>query len=134
MTTSSLSEVAALDKLIDLLKGANGHQQLTQLVAENLLAFDQKFWIRLATRSDAAQNKAEKDTLTDLANVSNPTESEHMHCMHQHLEAVCASQTSSVSKFGNGKVTPCYFDCSYDAVVWRMVISGTRFIVCAHRQ
>lgn len=69
VTTSSLSEVAALDKLIDLLRGANGHQQLTQLVAENLLAFDQKFWIRLASRSDTAQSTAEKENLTNLANV-----------------------------------------------------------------
>lgn len=69
VTSSSLSEVAALDKLIDLLRGANGQQQLTQLVAENLLAFDQKFWIRLATRSDAAQSSAEKESLTNLANV-----------------------------------------------------------------
>jgi len=97
VTSSSLSEVAALDKLIDLLKGANGHQQLTQLVAENLLAFDQKFWIRLATRSDAAQSKAEKDMLTDLANVSYPNESEHMHCMHQHLGSVCAAHSLNVS-------------------------------------
>ncbi len=69
VTGSSLSEVAALDKLIDLLKGANGQQELTKLVAENLLAFDQKFWIRLATRSDAAQSSTEKEGLTNLANV-----------------------------------------------------------------
>ncbi|CAL8466153.1 g5689 [Coccomyxa elongata] len=68
VTGSSLSEVAALDKLIDLLKGASGQQELTKLVAENLLAFDQKFWIRLATRSDAAQSSAEKEGLTNLAN------------------------------------------------------------------
>jgi hypothetical protein len=84
VTSSSLSEVAALDKLIDLLRGANGQQQLTQLVAENLLAFDQKFWIRLATRSDAAQSSAEKESLTNLANVRFHASS-FAHRMHQSM-------------------------------------------------
>lgn len=69
VSTSAFNEVAALDKLIDVLRGANGQQELTQLVAENLLAFDQKFWIRLATRADAAQSSEEKDALKNLANV-----------------------------------------------------------------
>ena len=69
ITGSSLSEIAALDQLIDLLKGANGQDALTRLVAENLLAFDRQFWIRLATRSDGAQSKAEREQLTNLANV-----------------------------------------------------------------
>jgi flagellar biosynthesis regulator FlaF len=77
MSTSSVNEVAALDRLIDLLKGANGQQQLTQLVAENLLAFDQKFWIRLATRADAAQESEEKESLRNLANVSPSSVSAH---------------------------------------------------------
>lgn len=29
--------------------------QLNKLVAENLLSFDQKFWVRLATRNDTAE-------------------------------------------------------------------------------
>ena len=69
ITGSSLSEIAALDQLIDLLKGANGQEALTRLVAENLLAFDRQFWIRLATRSDGAQSSAEREQLTNLANV-----------------------------------------------------------------
>lgn len=50
-------------------QGANGQQELTKLVAENLLAFDRQFWFRLATRSDGAQSSAERETLTNLANV-----------------------------------------------------------------
>jgi len=37
--------------------------------AENLLAFDSKFWLRMATRADAAENREEKERLTALANV-----------------------------------------------------------------
>ena len=42
-------------------------------MAENLLAFDQQFWFRLATRSDGAQSNAERETLTNLANVRSLT-------------------------------------------------------------
>jgi len=59
-----------LDQLIDLLKNANGERELTKLVAENLLAFDSGFWLRLATRADAAQGQQEKQQLANLANVS----------------------------------------------------------------
>ncbi len=36
------------------------HQQLSQLVAENLLSFDQKFWIRVAARADTADKVRER--------------------------------------------------------------------------
>ena len=76
LTASNLGEVAALDQLIDLLKGANGERELTKLVAENLLAFDSSFWLRLATRADAAQSQQEKAQLSNLANVSMPRSSQ----------------------------------------------------------
>ena len=72
LTASNLGEVAALDQLIDLLKSANGERELTKLVAENVLAFDSSFWLRLATRADAAQSQQEKTQLANLANVSMP--------------------------------------------------------------
>ena len=72
LTASNLGEVAALDQLIDLLKSANGERELTKLVAENLLAFDSSFWLRLATRADAAPSQQEKTQLSNLANVSMP--------------------------------------------------------------
>lgn len=34
--------------------------QLGKLVADNVLSLDQKFWLRLATRSDTASSKEEK--------------------------------------------------------------------------
>lgn len=72
LTASNLGEVAALDQLIDLLKNANGERELTKLVAENVLAFDSGFWLRLATRADAAQAQQEKQQLSKLANVGHP--------------------------------------------------------------
>ena len=50
------------------LQGAKSQQELAKLVAENLLAFDPKFWLRMATRADAAESREEKDRLTALAN------------------------------------------------------------------
>ena len=35
--------------------------QLSRLVAENVLAFDQKFWLRVAARSDTAGSTEEKE-------------------------------------------------------------------------
>ncbi len=35
--------------------------QLSRLVAENVLAFDQKFWLRVAARSDTAGSSEEKE-------------------------------------------------------------------------
>lgn len=64
--SASLSEVAEHDKLIDKLLAADGAAQLAQLVAENLMAFDQKFWIRVAARADTAP-AADKDRLASLA-------------------------------------------------------------------
>jgi hypothetical protein len=42
--------------------------QLAELVAENILSCDQKFWLRLATRSDTATSPAEQEQLMGLAN------------------------------------------------------------------
>lgn len=41
--------------------------QLVRAVGENILALDQKFWLRLATRVDTADNEAEKEALTSLS-------------------------------------------------------------------
>lgn len=65
--TSVLQEVAQLDKLIDLLLECNSPEELARAVGENILALDQKFWLRLATRADSAASKADKDRLTSLS-------------------------------------------------------------------
>lgn len=64
----SLKETAALDELIDALLSAKSQQQMAQLVAENILAIDTKFWMRLATRNDTAGSREDKERLQGVAN------------------------------------------------------------------
>lgn len=64
-----LAETAALDDLIDILLGASDANDLTQKVAENMLSFDQRFWLRVATRTDSASTPEEKEKLVSLAKV-----------------------------------------------------------------
>lgn len=68
-TPESLTAVQELDALIDALLAKKGAQELAQAVAENIMSFDQRFWLRLATRSDAAQEEEEKQQLAALAKV-----------------------------------------------------------------
>lgn len=65
--SKELKETAALDQFIDRLIAATSQEELTRLVAENLLSCSQKFWIRLATRSDSAASQEEKAKLAALA-------------------------------------------------------------------
>ena len=62
----AVNDVANMDALIDLLVAAD-EEALVKLVAENVLSFDQKLWIRLASRSDAAETQEEKDAFMTLA-------------------------------------------------------------------
>ena len=41
--------------------------QLPRLVAENVLSFDQKMWMRIAARSDAAESMDDKEKFASLA-------------------------------------------------------------------
>jgi flagellar biosynthesis regulator FlaF len=56
---TALQETAALDELIDLLLGSKTQDELAKTVAENALSFDQKFWLRLAARTDTADDEAQ---------------------------------------------------------------------------
>jgi hypothetical protein len=63
----ALKEAAALDELIDVLLSARSQQEMAQLVAQNVLAFDTKFWLRVATRADAAPDEPSKERLRAVA-------------------------------------------------------------------
>jgi len=65
----ALKEAAALDDLIDMLLAASAasQQQMAQLVAENVFAFDTKFWLRVATRADAAPDEPARERLRLVA-------------------------------------------------------------------
>lgn len=63
----SLQEAAALDELIDLMLSAKSQQEVATLVAQNIIAIDTKFWMRMATRNDSATSQADKERLRSVA-------------------------------------------------------------------
>lgn len=63
---TALQETAALDDLIDLLLKSKTQEELAKTVAENALSFDQKFWLRLAARTDTADEE-DQSQLKSLA-------------------------------------------------------------------
>lgn len=66
---SELQRTQANDQLIDLLLAAKSREELGKTVADNILSFDQKFWLRLAARNDTASDEETKRQLTSLATV-----------------------------------------------------------------
>ncbi|KAI7839062.1 hypothetical protein COHA_007204 [Chlorella ohadii] len=68
-TPAGLAAIQELDQLIDVLLEKKNPQDLAQAVAENIMSFDQRFWLRLATRSDAATDDEQRKQLSDLAKV-----------------------------------------------------------------
>ncbi|CDO97004.1 unnamed protein product [Coffea canephora] len=55
----SFKKTVAVDRLIDMLRDAND-KELQKLVAENILAFNESFWIRLAARSETCKSDDDK--------------------------------------------------------------------------
>ncbi|XP_044488314.1 uncharacterized protein LOC123213048 isoform X2 [Mangifera indica] len=55
-----------LDRLIDMLRDADP-KELQQLVVENVLAFNEGFWIRLAARTDTCGSEDDKKDYEELA-------------------------------------------------------------------
>lgn len=64
---SQLQQTAMLDDMIDRLLAAKTEQQLATIIAENIVAVDTKFWIRIATRNDTASSAEDKEKLQVLA-------------------------------------------------------------------
>ncbi|CAA7028294.1 unnamed protein product [Microthlaspi erraticum] len=62
----AFKKTVALDRMIDALKDAN-QRELEKLVVENILAFDEVFWIRLAARSDTCKSDDDKKDYEELA-------------------------------------------------------------------
>ncbi|WZZ82984.1 hypothetical protein YC2023_103556 [Brassica napus] len=59
----AFKKTVELDRMIDALKDANP-RELEKLVVENILAFDEVFWIRLATRSDTCKSDDDKASVS----------------------------------------------------------------------
>ncbi|KAJ4716589.1 Laminin subunit alpha-1 [Melia azedarach] len=62
----AFKKTVEVDRLIDTLRDANP-KELQQLVVENILAFNEGFWIRLAARSDTSISEDDKKDYEELA-------------------------------------------------------------------
>ncbi|XP_051138139.1 uncharacterized protein LOC127256267 [Andrographis paniculata] len=62
----SFKKTVEVDRLIDMLRDADD-RELHQLVAENVLAFNEGFWIRLATRTETCKSQDDKKDYEELA-------------------------------------------------------------------
>ncbi|CAK9142066.1 unnamed protein product [Ilex paraguariensis] len=62
----SFKKTVEVDMLIDMLRDAND-KELQQLVVENVLAFNESFWIRLAARTDTSKSEDDKKDYEELA-------------------------------------------------------------------
>ena len=64
----NISDVAALDGLINQLLNAHGESDdvLQKVCIENIMAFDQQMWLRMASRIDNVNTDEEKDAIADV--------------------------------------------------------------------
>ncbi|KAI3716200.1 hypothetical protein L6452_23370 [Arctium lappa] len=62
----AFKKTVEVDRLIDMLKGASD-RELQNLVVENILAFNEGFWIRLAARTDTCKSDDDKKDYEELA-------------------------------------------------------------------
>ncbi|KAH9308309.1 hypothetical protein KI387_036220, partial [Taxus chinensis] len=62
----SLQSTIEMDRLIDKLR-ITDERKLPEIVAENILAFDSAFWMRLAARTDLCESQDDKEDFEDLA-------------------------------------------------------------------
>ncbi|XP_011628958.1 uncharacterized protein LOC18424284 isoform X2 [Amborella trichopoda] len=62
----SFKHTVEVDRLIDKLREANS-SQLQKLVVENVLAFNESFWIRLAARTETCKSDDDKKDYEELA-------------------------------------------------------------------
>ena len=66
--SNNMSDVAALDGLINQLLNAHGESDdmLQKVCIENIMAFDQQMWLRMASRIDNVNTEEEKDAIADV--------------------------------------------------------------------
>ncbi|CAN4112431.1 unnamed protein product [Withania somnifera] len=62
----SFKKTVEVDRLIDTLREAS-HKELPQIVVENVFAFNESFWIRLAARADTCKSNDDKKDYEELA-------------------------------------------------------------------
>ncbi|CAA2975312.1 uncharacterized protein LOC105169684 isoform X1 [Olea europaea subsp. europaea] len=64
----AFKKTVEVDRLIDMLRDAND-QELQTLVVENVLAFNESFWIRLAARTETCKSEDDKKDYEELASL-----------------------------------------------------------------
>ncbi|KAL2490669.1 hypothetical protein Adt_26297 [Abeliophyllum distichum] len=64
----AFKKTVEVDRLIDMLRDAND-KELRTLVVENVLAFNESFWIRLAARTETCKSEDDKKDYEELASL-----------------------------------------------------------------
>ncbi|KAL5858293.1 hypothetical protein ACOSQ3_005751 [Xanthoceras sorbifolium] len=82
----AFKKTVELDRLIDTLRDANP-KELQQLVVENVLAFNEGFWIRLAARSDTCTSEDDKKDYEELATTVMSIVDLLVHKTHEKIES-----------------------------------------------
>lgn len=75
-----------VDKLIDTLRDANPNE-LPKLVAENVLAFNEVFWIRIAARTETCKSEDDKKDFEELAATLMSTVDRLVHKTNEKIES-----------------------------------------------
>lgn len=64
----SFKQMVEVDRLIDMLRDTND-KELRKVVAENIFAFNEGFWIRLAARTETCKSEDDKKDYEELAEI-----------------------------------------------------------------
>ncbi|OMO75579.1 hypothetical protein COLO4_26014 [Corchorus olitorius] len=82
----AFQKTVEVDRLIDLLREATPNE-LQKLVAENILAFNEGFWIRLAARSDTCKSDDDKKDYEELASAIMSIVDRLVHKTHEKIDS-----------------------------------------------
>ena len=105
-TSQDLAAVQELDSLIDTLMQQTNPAGLAKTVAENIMSFDQRFWLRLAARSDSAADEEQRRQLADLAKVVMQLVDAMVQRTDQQLDSSTALLQEILSAAADFKVSP----------------------------
>ncbi|XAR72779.1 hypothetical protein NMG60_11019535 [Bertholletia excelsa] len=82
----SFKKTVEVDRLIDTLKEANPNE-LQRLVVENVLAFNESFWIRLAARTETCKSDDDKKDYEELASSVMSIVDRLVHKTHENIDS-----------------------------------------------
>ncbi|CAO2814982.1 unnamed protein product [Amaranthus hypochondriacus] len=82
----AFKKTVEIDRLIDILRDASP-KELPQLVVENVLAFNEGFWIRLAARTETCKSEDDKKDYEELAATLMSTVDRLVHKTNEKIES-----------------------------------------------